>query len=340
MTDYHLGDFIMALPTIEALAGYFEHGIDLAIRTAHRPLVERLPSAAKITILSYDAGRKARNLKQHLAFFKTCLKVMLTRYRTVFCVSYRIPCSMIALSTLAPQRIGLTSARRKWAFNDLLSPDGATHKLDFYATVLTRIGMIRRPPVVGPVADSQSRAAVAKIVLSLAGEDNRYAVVHPFSGQAVRGWPEERFLAIVDTLTEGYGLKVCLIGAPGERGQLETLRLQARHPEKIAVVAESIGTLIALLTDAALFFGNMSGPSHLAGLVGDAPIVCISGPTDKEKWKPLRHNCIRMLNGEVCPGKCLKQDCRVGYRCIMDVQVADAVAAIEDFFVQQSGGWS
>ena len=48
MTDYHLGDFIMALPTIEALAGYFDEGISLAVRQAHVPLVERLPSAQKI----------------------------------------------------------------------------------------------------------------------------------------------------------------------------------------------------------------------------------------------------------------------------------------------------
>lgn len=331
MTDYHLGDFIMALPTIEALAGYFNNGISLAVRQFHQPLVERLPSAGKITIYTYDAGRKARNLSQHLAFFRLSFQLMVKRFQTVFCVSYRIPCTMIALLTLSPHRIGLTNARRTWAFNDLLSPLDAVHKLDFYATLLEPIGQSQRPPVIGPVADPACLDAIDRVIAALPGQNNRFAVIHPFTGQAVRSWPTERFVAVADHLMERYGLKICLIGSPGEREQLAAMRLLTRQPDQVAVVAESMAATLALLTRMTFFFGNMSGPAHLAGLISEVPIVCISGPTDKEKWKPLRHGRISMLSGEVCPGKCKKQHCQLGFRCIQDVQVDDVMAAIETF---------
>jgi D-glycero-D-manno-heptose 1,7-bisphosphate phosphatase len=331
MTDYHLGDFIMALPTIEALAGYFNNGISLAVRQFHQPLAERLPSAAKITIYTYDAGRKARNLSQHTAFSRLSLQLMVKRFQTVLCVSYRIPCSMLALLTLSPHRIGLTSARRRRVFNDLLSPRNAVHKLDFYATLLERIGQLQRPPVVGPLADQACLDATDRTIAALAGQDNCFAVIHPFTGQAVRSWPMKRFVAVADHLMERYGLKICLIGSPGEREKLAAMRLLTWRPDQVAVVAESMAVTLALLTRMSLFFGNMSGPSHLAGLISDVPIVCISGPTDKEKWKPLRHDRISMLSGEVCPGKCKKQNCQLGFCCIQDVQVDDVMAAIEKF---------
>lgn len=334
MTDYHLGDFIMALPTIEALAAYFDHGISLVVRQNHRPLVERLPSAGKLTIYSYVAGRKVRTLGQNYTFFRLGLQLLAKRFQVVFCVSYRISCSMLALLTFSPHRIGLASSRRKWVFNDLLSPFNAVHKLDFYATVLERIGLHGRPAVVGPLPEQQERDSVHKILAAMDGSDNRFAVLHPFSGKAVRSWSQDKFIAVADFLTLKLGLKVCLIGAPGERGKLEEMRLAVKEPAMVAVVAESMGITLALLSEMTLFLGNLSGPAHLAGLVSSAPIICISGPTDKQRWSPpAQSDQVVMLSGEVCPGKCKKEDCQLDARCIHQVQVAEVLTAIEAFAI-------
>ena len=330
MTDYHLGDFIMGLPTIEALADYFEYGIGLVIREAHRPLVEHLPSAKKIAIHSYAAGRKVRNFRQLFVLLGLCLKLLFARYRTVFSVSYRITCSMIALSTLAPHRIGLTSARRNWVFNDQLTPVTTRHKMDFYATVLTRIGLTQRPPVVGPVPDEIDVQRVRKIIKDLDGPGDEFAVIHPFSGKVMRSWPKERFLNVADELIERYCLKVCLIGSPGERHQLEEMRHLAKQSGSIAVVADSMGMTLATLSLMGLFLGNLSGPAHLAGLISDAPIICISGPTDIRYWSPPpRHERMAMLHGQICPGKCMKDACKLEARCIRQVQVEGVLFAIE-----------
>lgn len=80
--------------------------------------------------------------------------------------------------------------------------------------------MSQRPPVIAPLADQASLAAIQMIVSNLHDQDNRFAVIHPFTGQAVRSWPTERFVAVADYLIECFDLKVCLIGSPGERDQL------------------------------------------------------------------------------------------------------------------------
>jgi len=329
MADYHLGDFIAALPVVEALAGYFDHGIDLVVRAAHLPLVERLPSAGKIRIRSYRAGRKARDLRQHLDFLRLGLQLMLARYRTVISVSYRIPCTMLTLMTLARRRIGLTAAQRKWVYNDLLPPLTGRHKLDFYATVLRRIGIVGRPPLLGPIPDDASLAAVTEHVGRLPGACRNFAVIHPFAGQASRGWPAERFAEVADRLASEYDVKIVLIGSPGERAGLEKLRSKLQHATVAAVVTEPLPVTLALLAGMSLFVGNMSGPAQLAGLVSDAPVVCVSGPTDTVKWQPLRQGeRAILLSGTVCPERCRKAKCREDWRCIREVQVETVMEAV------------
>jgi ADP-heptose:LPS heptosyltransferase len=155
----------------------------------------------------------------------------------------------------------------------------------------------------------------------------RYAVVHPLAGQAARSWPAERFSAIADELVTSYGLTVCLIGTPGERPGLEGLRERMQRPDRVLIVTEPLPVTLALLANMVLFVGNMSGPAQLAGLVSDAPVVSVSGPTDKVKWQPLRQGELAiLLSGPVCPGRCRKAKCRDEWRCILDVPV-DAVSA-------------
>ena len=50
------------------------------------------------------------------------------------------------------------------------------------------------------------------------------------------------------------------------------------------------------LTQARLFIGNDSGPSHLAGIMG-LPTVALFGPTDPAIWKPLGPK-VQVIRGE------------------------------------------
>ena len=103
-------------------------------------------------------------------------------------------------------------------------------------------------------------------------------ILHPGSGGQRKNWALDRFITLAAAL-EARGRQVHWLLGPAEEG----LSL----PTQAAVLnAGSLLALAARLQQAALYIGNDSGISHLAGSVG-CPVVAVFGPTDPRVWRPL-----------------------------------------------------
>lgn len=328
MIDYHLGDFAISMPVIEALASYFDHGIDLAVFHSHASLVPLLPSAAKIRTLPYVTEKKKRDWRQHLSFLKLMAQVAQRRYRAVFTLSGRSPCALLTLGSLSPKRIGTPNARLTWVYNHRPSRHGGKHRLDGFTPVLNHIGLAGRPPLCKLVLP-EAALARARTLAAHFGTDRPYVVMHPTAGKVCRQWPAERFAQVADRLMERYGWPVILVGTPAEQPYLAALQDRLTFPAESARVTESLDVTLALLRHCRLFVCNFSGPTHLAGLTTDAPIVCISGPTDKQYWALLSNPNVTLLSGPICPTRCKKDNCTIGMVCMRDVTVDDVMHAIE-----------
>ncbi|MFC1762262.1 glycosyltransferase family 9 protein [Planctomycetota bacterium] len=329
MIDYHLGDFTIALPVIEALAAYYEHGIDLAVFHSHTSLVKLLPSAAKIHMFPYVTEKKKRDLRQHFNFAALAGKLALQRFQAVFTLSGRTPCALLTWATRAKTRIGTEVARNRWAYNDIPPRTQHVHRIDIYAPLLTRIGIQGRPPICKLVLPEESQGRARESVVSAFGEATDYAVIHPTAGKACREWPADRFAHVADQLITRWDMPVCLVGTPAERERLDALRGRMEHAQRVAVLTESLDVTLSLLKFCRLFVCNFSGPTHLAGLSTEAPIVCISGPTNKEHWALLRDHDVTMLSGPICKTRCKKDNCTIGMVCMRDVTVEQVLNAID-----------
>lgn len=92
-----------------------------------------------------------------------------------------------------------------------------------------------------------------------------YAAIHPFSGGPARNLPLPAWLEIISAL-RADGLQILVIATPAEKNLLP--------PDAAAGVNFSCDTepglpgLAALLSGAALFIGNDSGPLHMAAALG------------------------------------------------------------------------
>jgi len=329
MIDYHLGDFTISMPVIEALASYFEHGIDLAVFHSHASLVPLLPSAHRIRVLPYVTEKKKRDWRQHLSFLKLVSRVARRRYRAVFTLSGRSPCALLTLGSLSRCRIGTPNARLGWVYNHTPARQKQEHRLDDFSPVLTHIGQPGRPTLCKLVLPQTARVRAQTVVAQHFGADRPYAVIHPTAGKLCRQWPAERFAEVADQLTERYRWPVFIVGTPNEQPTLTALQQQMSHPQESAIVTESLDVTLALLRDCRLFVCNFSGPTHLAGLTTDAPIVCISGPTNKQYWAILSNPHVTLLSGPICPTRCKKDNCTIGMVCMRDVTVEDVMHAIE-----------
>jgi ADP-heptose:LPS heptosyltransferase len=337
MTDYHLGDFAIALPVIEALASHFDDGIDLAVFGAHAPLIQMLPSAAKIRILAYHTQRKARDLRQTANFLKLAFRLMARRYPVTIGLSDRIACATFALAAGSPRRIGRTAAKRSWVYNDRLAADRPErHRLDAFSTLLTRIGIQSRPALPRLRLSPSSQEKACSLVARQWGPGRPYAVIHPTAGKPSRQWPLDRFAAVADRLVADRDLDLCVIGGPSEARSLQALVDRMACPSRATVVTEALDVSLSLIRFARLFVCNFSGPTHLASLTADTPIVCISGPTDREYWRPLGNPHVKLLHGPVCSHKCRREACTEGFRCVLEVTVDDVIHAAEEFLASSA----
>ena len=139
---------------------------------------------------------------------------------------------------------------------------------------------------VGAPADRDGLAAAARLEppasaaadALLAPLPHPVLAVHPGAGGRAKRWDVAGFVQVAHWWRSQGGSVVALAG-PAEAGEPPALGgPEARD--------WPLGDLAAVLARAALYLGNDSGVSHLAGAVGAAGVL-LFGPTDPRRWQPL-----------------------------------------------------
>jgi len=133
-----------------------------------------------------------------------------------------------------------------------------------------------------PVYDADRRA-LAEIVPAL-GRGGPYVVVHPGASVPERRWPLERFATVADALA-GQGLSVVLTGGDSEADVTLSVRRAMHAPVLDLTGRTTLGTLAALLADAALLVSNDTGVMHVAEAVG-TPLLAVSFDPEAWRWAP------------------------------------------------------
>ena len=102
--------------------------------------------------------------------------------------------------------------------------------------------------------------------------------MHPFAATAEKTWPRERFLAVAEQL-QAAGLQPMIVAGPADDVAPFSKFQVLRNPP--------LSALKSLMSGAALFIGNDSGPAHIAAAFG-IPVVVLFGPSDPVTWAPWR----------------------------------------------------
>jgi heptosyltransferase-3 len=112
-----------------------------------------------------------------------------------------------------------------------------------------------------------------------AGEGARpAAVIHPVAATPGKTWPADGFLAVAGHLKQA-GLDPVFIGGGGD----DLSAFAAFRTLRGAPLSE----IKDLLSGAALFVGNDSGPAHMAAAFG-VPVVVLFGESNPAIWGPWR----------------------------------------------------
>jgi heptosyltransferase-3 len=107
--------------------------------------------------------------------------------------------------------------------------------------------------------------------------EGRYGVLHPFASAPEKQWPAERFCEVARYL-KLWNINPLFLAAPND---------DAAPFRAHTIVQGSLPHAKALLSKAAVFIGNDSGPAHMAAAFG-VPSVVLFSTSNPAIWGPWR----------------------------------------------------
>lgn len=181
---------------------------------------------------------------------------------------------VLATASLARYRAGFAHYRYSQLYNvripraqEILGAERVVHTAEHAASAMFHLGV--------PVQEVPR----ARLLSAKRWREQGYAVIHPYASAADKAWPAQRFRDVAEFLRRALHLEPIFIGGPGD----DPAPFAPWHVE----ISTDLKKTKSLLASASLFFGNDSGPAHMAAAFG-VPVAVLYGPSDPVVWAPWR----------------------------------------------------
>jgi lipopolysaccharide heptosyltransferase II len=289
-----IGDVIMAIPAAHAL---YQQGfeIDWVCGNAVRPLLECyswinvIPANDKAILFGGTADR-AKSIADLWA------KIAFKKYDLCGTLYYDRRYRLLAFPIRARRKLALSRESRS---TTLLA---GRHHTDEYTRVLlgTEDGCKEQStapvrPDKLPPSPLQSKRSPRRIAVVPGGVQNltRDRALGRMTDQALRRWPVERYVALVQNLID-RGWEVVLVGSPEDAW----VKPHFGHLSITDVIGSlSLPQVVSMFDQCDAIITHDTGPLHMAGLSA-TPLVGIFGPTDPETRVPRRPLAVGLWGGQ------------------------------------------
>jgi ADP-heptose:LPS heptosyltransferase len=138
----------------------------------------------------------------------------------------------------------------------------------------------------------------------------------------MRQWPLTSFSRLIDLLLDQEDINIALIGGKDETGMAAELLAQCRVGDIFNLVGKlTLAELPHVLSTAALFIGNNSGPQHLAAGLGVPTLGIHSGVVDAHEWGPLGPKAVAVRRQMSCSPCFIEHpnDCPRALACLAEL---------------------
>ena len=249
-----LGDCVLTTPAIQLLHNYRpDLRIGVSVEDRFREIFDGHPAVHEVLAPTITAVR---------------------RFRPLLCLNFHggTRSAWMTLLSGAQYRAGFGHYRNQFAYNlripraqEILGLERKVHTAEHLASAMFYLGVPRT---------GIPRARTAG--LPAGHPAGRLAIFHAVAATPEKTWPAERFLEIARHLA-AHGLEPVFIGAAADDlSPFRAYRVQTGLP---------LREVNQLLSQAALFVGNDSGPAHMAAACG-LPVIVLFGSSDPEIWGP------------------------------------------------------
>ncbi len=277
------GEFLLNIPAFRALKRFSpEAKMVLVVNPYVKELAERIDVVDKVIVWE----NRRHSLKEIISFI-----TQVRREGIKLCVIFNPDKEFNIISFLSgiPVRVGYN---RKWGFLlthsiDDLKHLAQKHEVEYNLDLAVKAGAGSDDKNLNLGISSD---AVKDILQSLRIEStDRFIAIHPWTSDAVKQWPQDRFIELAKKLTGKYGVKVVIVGGNEERAR--GVDYDSLSPDNIINVAgkTSLVQLAGLLQQSLILISGDSGPVHLAVCVG-TPVIALfrndmAGKSAK-RWGP------------------------------------------------------
>lgn len=320
-----LGDIVHAMPAFTALRrAYPMATLTWLVKQQWSELVERIEGIDRVWPV--PSGMKGW-LSQLSALRKE-------RFDAVIDLQGLFRSAATGWLTGAPQRTGFATAREgsPWFYTHPVPvPSADMHAVDRYLLAAQKMGAIVTEKPEFSFRIRQSDREQVDRLLREAGLAPRahWVAINVSARWPTKRWPIASFAAAADRIQK-EGSAVVFIGGSDERGDVTAVKALMKTPAVDLAGRTTVGLLPALLTEAALFLTNDSGPMHVAAAVG-TPVVALFGPTSPVRTGPYGANH-RVLSGQVPCSPCFSRSCRnpVYLECLKQISVEQVTTVVRE----------
>jgi ADP-heptose:LPS heptosyltransferase len=324
----YLGDVVMTLPLLKPLKKRFPEA-KIAFLTANSAKDVLINNPYVDEILCYDPSWFYPSSPKKQGFFikdfrKRSFDLVIEARGDIREILY------LAYPLKSRYRVGFGFGGGWFLLTHVVPYTEVKHKLEYHLDIADFLGC-KRDDLDWGIYLTKDEKERAKEILDLKGIHGPFIAAHPGARHELRQWFLERYASLYDRITAELGIPIVIVGSPGERDLADSIARSMRtKPHNLAGRA-NLRELAGLLSRAALFICNNSGPMHIAASM-KTPTVVLHGPS-KTYWDAPYGNTSRIVEKEfACRHRCDETSCRNAryHACMKDITVDDVFAAVID----------
>ncbi len=307
-----IGDAVMTTPAIRSIRHAFAGAeITLLAKPWVLPVFARSPHIDHF--LEYDVQNRHRGLAGRWRLVRDLRK---EHFDAAILLQNAFEAALIAATAGIPTRIGFdTDGRRLLLTHPVRRPAELKkrHQTGYYLEILRGLGLPAGDAKLEiPLSEADRQRAVDRLKAEGIAPGTPLVGLNPSAtfGPA-KQWPEDRYAALGDWVTENYGARVLIFGGPGDQALGQRIADAMRHPPVNLAGRTGLAEAMAIIGALDLFVTNDSGLMHVAAAL-DTPLIAIFGSTNPVTTGPMGSRS-RVVRTDVACSPCLKPHCRYGH---------------------------
>jgi lipopolysaccharide heptosyltransferase I len=328
-----VGDCVHALYALRALRsaypnakiGWVVEEKSLGVVEGHPDLDELIVFPRKEVSTHLKAGRLIAAIRVYWDFRREIRK---ERYQVVVDFQNLFKSGLVALSSGSRKRIGFWKLREaNFLFTNhwVSTYPNAPHAIEKYFCLLRPLGIERISESVHVHIPPEKMETADRFWVENDLSGRRVVAVNPEASWPSKKLELEKYAETIDDLSE-TGVKSLILWGPNERESAENLRSLCRSEALLAPLTD-IKELYYLLKRCDVYFGNDSGPMHLAAAAGIG-VAAVFGPSDPGRVGPWTDKSVIISSKTPC-SPCWKRKCPMHHqRCMTRITAKQLTQAV------------